>query len=659
MHARHTMPEVGHVVGPPPDRLLRTPRALALALWIGMAVVARGAGLDAPVQASWTRVSLRDWADRATGLAGMPVIVDHRLDPTTPITLDARGEPLGEVLDRVAAAGGAAVEPLASTIRIVPAARRGVAKAAAAARAAEIGRLPKRMRTALGRRAAWSWPAAARPRDLVTSAAAEAGLTVTGLDAIPHDHLPAASLPPLTLAERLDLVLAHYDRRVEWTAAGGAVVAIDAGAERQADAEPALPRPPAARPRGPRPPAGGREVFSLRLAAPLDQAIAAIAGRFGLTHEIDEQSLTARGIALGEIVRVDIQNASRDELLDAVVKPLGLAWAIEGERLRVYAADAAPAADTADAGAIERVLAARAGLPSVHAERPEIDAALTAVGVDAETLAALWREVDRAVLPGLGSRLDSFLFLTREPRWLRLRERFDEFLVLPGVTAVTPTIAAALAPYEGYVSLPGIADLTPESAAALEAFGAESWGAGVELPAVTTLTPAAARSLAKCHALLVLPSLRDLAPDAAQALAEHKGIGIVIGGITRLPADVAERLGGCQSVQGLLLPDLVALDSTTLARRLSCQDNVFLPAVTSLGPEIAAALAGRSHRIALDGLRELDTATAAALTTHPGELSLRGLRRISAGALEMLEARTDVALPPTDELVIVDEAAPR
>ena len=110
---------------------------------------------------------------------------------------------------------------------------------------------------------------------------------------------------------------------------------------------------------------------------------------------------------------------------------------------------------------------------------------------------------------------------------------------------------------------------------------------------------------------------------------------------------------------GRLQVDLVALDSATLARRLSRQDTVFLPALRSIEPEIAATLAGRSHRIALDGLEELDTETAKALGIHPGELSLRGLRRISSQALKLLSARSDVALPAVIDLEVFDEASPR
>jgi hypothetical protein len=38
-----------------------------------------------------------------------------------------------------------------------------------------------------------------------------------------------------------------------------------------------------------------------------------------------------------------VENVSRDELLDAVVTPLGLAWTIDGDTLRVFAPPASAA----------------------------------------------------------------------------------------------------------------------------------------------------------------------------------------------------------------------------------------------------------------------------------------------------------------------------
>ncbi len=318
------------------------------------------AGLDAAVQASWTQVPLGDWAERASRIAGLPVIIDRRLDPAFPITLDCRGEPLHDVLDRVAAMVGGQAEVLASSVRIGPLSVAGLASAAEQARDAELASLPPALRRTAHQRAAWTWPTAARPRDLLATTAREAGLELDGLDAIPHDHLPAATLPMLSLAERLDLVLAHYDRRIAWTTRGAEVVPLDAGmtardnALRPAAASQSEPGPKpeheaqaTAQPqRKPTPrrgtnPTTTRETFSLRLAAPLDQALAAVATRLSLDLTIDAPSLAASGIAPGEIARVDVREVSRAELLDAIVAPFGLAWSIDAGTLRVFASTAA------------------------------------------------------------------------------------------------------------------------------------------------------------------------------------------------------------------------------------------------------------------------------------------------------------------------------
>jgi hypothetical protein len=177
---------------------------------------------------------------------------------------------------------------------------------------------------------------AARPGDLVAEVAAAAGFDVAGIETIPHDHLPATTLPPLSVAERLDLVLADFDQRVAWLPRGPAVVAmsdhpVTGGRSQETTSGPRR------RPRRSKPSAVGGEVFSLRLEAPLNEALTAIAARLELRLALDAASLAARGIAPGEIIRVTVHDVSRDELLDAVVAPLGLAWSIEDGRLRVSA----------------------------------------------------------------------------------------------------------------------------------------------------------------------------------------------------------------------------------------------------------------------------------------------------------------------------------
>jgi len=320
------------------------------------------ADLDAPITATWSGIGVREWASRISDTAGRAVLVDRRLDPDTAIRLECREEPLLDVLERGAAIAGGEVTPLASSIWIVPRGMAAMPLRAEAARVARVASLPAHQRSALNTRMPWQWPAGARPRDLVAAAATKAGITLEGVAMVPHDHLPAMSLPEMSLAEGLDLLLCQFDLRIDWQAAQavagssvsrmptGRIIAIDAGlppaaenvAATAAPAKSAPVKSAAAKPSSRRPqnrpkPVAERHTFSLQVAAPLEELLAAIAKRLGLKLELDRESLTRSGIAPGEIVRATVKDVSRDELLAAILGPLALRWTINDDTLRVFA----------------------------------------------------------------------------------------------------------------------------------------------------------------------------------------------------------------------------------------------------------------------------------------------------------------------------------
>jgi hypothetical protein len=289
-----------------------------------------------PFKAGWWALPLAEVAAQATRFSGMPFVVDRRIDPTTPITLEAAGEPPDTVAAAIAAAADTDVALLDSMVRIAPPAVAAACEAAERARDAELRRLPASQHRIVEKAAGWTWEAGAEPRELVAAAARQAGVELEGLEEIPHDHFPAASLPALSLADRLDLVLAHFDRRVAWSAGlangtpRGRVVPLPSA---PADAARNRPRQPA----GPRRPAVPVDAFTLRVAAPLDELLAVVGKRLGLTIDLDAASLRDRGITPREIVKLSVADVPRDRLLDAITEPLGLAWKIEGDRLQVWA----------------------------------------------------------------------------------------------------------------------------------------------------------------------------------------------------------------------------------------------------------------------------------------------------------------------------------
>jgi len=315
--------------------------------------------LDAPITATWSGISLREWAGRVSETAGLPVLVDLRLDPATSIRMDCRGEPLRAVLDRGATQAGGEVAILRSSVRIVPAGVATVVSRAEQARETTEGSLPRGQRAVLDKQIFWQWSAGARPRDLVADAAAKAGISLEGVAMVPHDHLPEMSRCEMTLSEGIDLLLCPFDLRVDWqapvVAAGsraargpsGRIIPIDAelppaaataAAGTSGTSKPAAGNPP----RRPVPdrskPGTVKQIFSLQVAAPLEELLATIATRLELKLDIDRESLARSGIAPREIVRATVKDASRDELLDAILDPLDLDWKIEGKTLRVFAA---------------------------------------------------------------------------------------------------------------------------------------------------------------------------------------------------------------------------------------------------------------------------------------------------------------------------------
>ncbi len=275
-----------------------------------------------------------------------------------------------------------------------------------------------------------------------------------------------------------------------------------------------------------------------------------------------------------------------------------------------------PLAQAAEPATIAERVAAQLDKPSVHDEPAAIAEALLAAGESEQTIGGFFQAVSQADLPGMVASIDAFLFLTRDPAWRPLRRHFAEFLELPDVTTIDAAAIRPLADYEGVVTLPAVREVSAEAAAACAGFGARSWGAALELPGIAALDPEAAAALARCEALLVLPNLRRLSAETARALAAQEGVGIVVGGLETLPADVAAALSETKSIRGLLLPDLVRLDSEPLARRLARQDHAFLPAVGELSVEIAAALRGNEGgELSLPALRELPAEVAEQLVT--------------------------------------------
>ena len=208
--------------------------------------------------------------------------------------------------------------------------------------------------------------------------------------------------------------------------------------------------------------------------------------------------------------------------------------------------------------------------------------------------------------------------------------------------------AEVLVAKKGRLSLPGLTWLSAESAAVLARHEGE-----LELNGLTELSGAAAAGLSKHAAVpgfarsdLYLNGIRHLSVQAAEALAAHKGCVSLHGleSLDSLPlaTKIAAQWGEVRLGVSTLAPEVAA----ELARSRGVSEDRSRPGVvirrgdkaasilrfdrlTSLGKEVAQALAGADGVLVLNGLEKLEANAAEQLALHKGTLVLNGIKELS------------------------------
>lgn len=163
------------------------------------------------------------WQDQQFGVAlrrlsessGAPTWLDRRVDPARPVTLDAADRTLEDVLQQIAAAVDCGISPYHGVVYVGPKqaaielltlsaiARDSLSKAAPPVRSRWLSPQP------------WSIARLSEPRQLLTKLAASADAVVLGGELVPHDLWPARDLPALAALDRVVLLLAGFDLTCE------------------------------------------------------------------------------------------------------------------------------------------------------------------------------------------------------------------------------------------------------------------------------------------------------------------------------------------------------------------------------------------------------------------------------------------------------------
>jgi hypothetical protein len=176
--------------------------------------------LRQPVTLAWSGQTLGAALARLSETQTLSVWLDRRVDPGAAVNLSASGEPIEQVLSRLAAPHECRVRAFQSLVYFGPRqtaddlatlsvrARDGLAKAAPSVRARWLKPAP------------WSYPRLSEPRRLLGDETQALNVTLVGKEQIPHDLWPARTVPALAPLDRVLLILAGFDLTGELSPSG-------------------------------------------------------------------------------------------------------------------------------------------------------------------------------------------------------------------------------------------------------------------------------------------------------------------------------------------------------------------------------------------------------------------------------------------------------
>jgi hypothetical protein len=258
--------------------------------------------------------------------------LDRRVDPSERIDLSLRDAAVEQIIAQLAAACSRGHCQLERLFYIGPPHTADRLLGLAALRRKDVAALPTDQRQSLSVRRRIVWPRLSEPRGLIVRLMEEHGWRVEHSERVPHDLWPAGELPKLTLADQLTVLLAGFDRtyRIRPERRAIEIVPVDWD-----QIEPSAQRR-AARNRAQRPSPGENRVYTLRVEEqPVGKILQELGRRLAWQVEVDEAAVRAAGRSLDQRVSFAVENADADELLEALLTPVGLTFERDGDHVRV------------------------------------------------------------------------------------------------------------------------------------------------------------------------------------------------------------------------------------------------------------------------------------------------------------------------------------
>ena len=367
---------------------------LALAAVSGLLLVAVTAGGEQTIFRTGTELSetltrrvgfeisgdsRRDALQMIEGQFRIALFLDRRLDPDVLITYRTQNTPLGIALEEMTSQFNAAVTWIGPLGYIGPADDVKQLQTVRALVHQQVARFSESVRQRLMEPQTLRWNRLTTPAEIVQRIADNYQLQWKHPERLPHDLWAGGRLPATDCASQLIVILAGFDAMPRFDKVGRSFVLVPIGAAvaisrsytlppvsqdqairqwRQkfphaevrregkqliltARAEDHWQVDPATKPvdmpdqKTTAIGSEGRQVYTLRVEAPMDSILTAIARQTGLTLVWQQREIEAAGIDVQQIVKLDVREAALEDLIDRLLKPTGLSFERDGQRVTV------------------------------------------------------------------------------------------------------------------------------------------------------------------------------------------------------------------------------------------------------------------------------------------------------------------------------------
>ena len=326
--------------------------------------------LNSPATVIWKDSPIRRYVTDFARAQHVGILLDRRVDPDGELTLTAREKPVLAILQMVAESRNLRISIVGNVVYAGPPKSAERIRTVLKLRAEEISAMGRKRSEQFAKREPLAWQDFDSPREILGQLAKENGIEIVHPDQVPHDLWAGNDFPPMSLTERLTLVLHQFDLTFQVSPDGRRIAVVPipsnvamvrnypAGSDPEAVVEVWRAKVPngeyrvsghrifvrglvedleaierlraghvseggrAPAERGPRPPL--KKVFTASVEGrPLGTVLSHFARQLELDLQVDQASLQQAGISLDQPVSFRVEEATFDELFQAVLKPVG------------------------------------------------------------------------------------------------------------------------------------------------------------------------------------------------------------------------------------------------------------------------------------------------------------------------------------------------